>query len=833
MTSEWDNTPWAGSAAQIVSNGLPDLRPASAQKAVYGGSYLNSLQSGPLLSSLQTTPQQRAAAYLRAYKVGWFYKAERKISTDIGMLRRTVSPEVEGDNEREVIEPDVRTPFDQLDPIGQFLRLMERPHPDARGGNNYTGRQLFSETQIRLDMAGTAFWYLEGADFGLPSAIYGISPARLWPEHGNDGALVGWTLDKNAPSGGVPFSLREILPFSYCGVEDGPFGQGVVEAVQANVPLSELMSRHTADVLHTGGRLAGMMWPREKSLGEDEFNDAIRAWRNVTSDPNAARRLLIFPEPMEYAQGASTPAEIGIPELANLDRDTVLSAFPMWPELLGIPMPAGLNASGESRRAIQNAYWEESIHPRVELLEDTIQVGLMSRYEAVVGGSWDFDIEEPNLDDAGSLIEKAGAFKALVSIGFDAKESVAAVGLDGIKWNGLPDLLDPAKQAEMAAQAAEAKPEGGLAVSVNDTSRQDRTETTQPIAKAAKGHEDVARDHVLSLADFLDGQRDRTIEAIKATYPAAKANRKGWATKADPEWWDTAAEDAALRAVVAELYIDAGRASLQVVADALDRSVTSTAVKRIIADLMAYGGERIADINARTLQAITIELAEGSRRGYSITQLIEGVAAENYKGVLEVGLENGVGVWGDARAEMIARTETALSYNRAAIQSYGSFGVQQVQAIDGDGDAECAERNGHIYSIDEALGLTDHPNGTLDWAPLVDKAVHEKAVPDIHLTVNIPDTLAIPAPIVEAPIVNLPAPVVNVEAPVVNVEAPVVTVPAPVVNVAPPDMTIMEAAVLKATSTVTDVRLVENVAPPRKRKVKRDQSGRITEIIEE
>ena len=178
-------------------------------------------------------------------------------------------------------------------------------------------------------------------------------------------------------------------------------------------------------------------------------------------------------------------------------------------------------------------------------------------------------------------------------------------------------------------------------------------------------------------------------------------------------------EDAALKEVLDRLYVEAGRSSLHVVADGLNRTVTNTAVKRVIADLATYGGERIVDINARTLQAITIELAEGTRRGYSINQLIDGVPAEGFKGVLNVGMDNGVGVWGDARAETIARTETALSYNRASLTGYKEFNVRRVLAFDGDKDADCSDRNGREFSIDDALSIADHPNGTLDWAPVV------------------------------------------------------------------------------------------------------------------
>ena len=209
--------------------------------------------------------------------------------------------------------------------------------------------------------------------------------------------------------------------------------------------------------------------------------------------------------------------------------------------------------------------------------------------------------------------------------------------------------------------------------------------------------------------------------SLKAQYKSAPGDKAALLRyiKADPDWWSAAVEDAELANVLRVVYQDSARGGLQNVADSLGRIVPNKAVQRITDDLLTYGGERIADINAKTLQAISIELAEGTRRGYSIAQLIDGVPADEFKGVLNVGLDNGVGVWGDARAETIARTETALSYNRAALSGYREFNVRQVTAIDGDTDIECSTRNGSTMSIDDAYGIADHPNGTLDWVPVV------------------------------------------------------------------------------------------------------------------
>ena len=683
-------------------------------KAVVGGAALTAWANDVHIRSVSDDPCAKAAQFLQAYKVGWFYKAESKISGDIANLSVSVAHEDDtGQNESVVIEPDLFAPWESLDPIGQFLRLMERPNP------NQTGRQLRQKTQIRIDMAGWSYWYLEGAGPAgsglLPTAVYGISPTRLTPSFDKAGAVIGWVLDADQRGGGIPFETYEILAFVNASADDGWAGVGVVEAIWPEVPLSGQIAKHTSDLLSTGGRLAGMLWPKERALDEGEFLDAQRAWRNVASDPNAAKRLLLFPEPMEYAVGASSPAEIGIPDLANLNRDSILTAFPISPYQLGVPMPGGLN-SAQQRVEDRRDYWEGTIHPRVELLEETIQVGFLSLYEAVMGTTYDFDIEIPNLDNAGSLLEKAGAMKALVSLGFTEESAIQALELDSLEWvKPEPMVVPPLPDAS------------GLSISVNDANRGDNSATSQSMGKAYKASAaETARDHVTdpataraktSLEAFFADQKARVLANLRESLPAGKAER----VKAQPTWWDAEFEDEELAKVMQGVYAEVGRGGLQNVADKLDRIIFKGATQSVLADLMTVGGQRIKGINEVTLQNITIELAEGTRRGYSIPQLIDGVPDEGYRGIANLTQ------FSDIRAETIARTETMLSYNRATVTGYGEFGVTHLLAYDGDEDLECAARDGQEFTIEEAAAIDDHPNGTLVWSPVVDKGWHQPA----------------------------------------------------------------------------------------------------------
>jgi hypothetical protein len=140
------------------------------------------------------------------------------------------------------------------------------------------------------------------------------------------------------------------------------------------------------------------------------------------------------------------------------------------------------------------------------------------------------------------------------------------------------------------------------------------------------------------------------------------------------------------------------------------KAAPAGAVERV----MERGAARVTGINETTRDKINEAIGRGLDSGMSVLQVADAIQSG---GVID-GLNMG-SLFDDYRAEMIARTELMDAYNATALASYSEAGVSQVQAIDGDGDEECAARDGQTFDIDEADTIEDHPNGTLDWVPIV------------------------------------------------------------------------------------------------------------------
>jgi len=175
--------------------------------------------------------------------------------------------------------------------------------------------------------------------------------------------------------------------------------------------------------------------------------------------------------------------------------------------------------------------------------------------------------------------------------------------------------------------------------------------------------------------------------------------------------WDPKTEDAALARALTPLHKDAVQAAAK---GAASVGVKADPATGSLAALPGQLAGRVTGINQTTRDALAAVLADGQGRGYTVRQIADGVPADNYPGVS--------GVFAQARgyrADTIAQTETAMAYNLASTAAYRDGGIEQVEVTDGDQDAECAEADGSVWTLDEAeANPLQHPNCTRQFLPL-------------------------------------------------------------------------------------------------------------------
>jgi SPP1 gp7 family putative phage head morphogenesis protein len=540
---------------------------------------------------------------------------------------------------------------------------------------------------------------------------------------------------------------------------------GVAEAAQRKIELDRLTDHHAGGVYGSGGRLTGLIAPKEGvTVNDDQWKQFVNDYRRITDDPDAAKRLQVAKMPLDFTQMTASPKDLQLLDVSKGNRDDILAAWGVPPSQIGIMSARGLN-SGETVKYEEAALWQGAIEPRAEAFRETLQIGLLDRF-ADLGVKVTLVFDYPEFDDEAPLYENAQKAKL---IPLTHNERRALVGLDPLEDEDL------GAQIFMASEMVriDEEPEPALVPPL-------------PVipSPATSDEEEVVADALKARVKPLLGLRAKTEVTweprIRRAVQSVLDDQKGFvlsrtghmlAKPKDTGWWNPEREQKrmmrALEPLVETLAVEVANGASRL---AEKPAKADTILERILAYVRTKVGERVTGINATTRDKIQAAVAEGVEKGMSPAELGK---------VLETSA-----AFDEYRAEMIARTETAYAYNDSAIQSYRELGTEHVQVIDGDRDEICAPVDGATWTMDEALSNPiGHPNCTRDFIPVVVKAAPI-------------DPVVVLAEAMKAYIDRpQPAPVTNVYLPDnkpanVRVESPVINVPeqaAPVVNVTLPE----------------------------------------------
>jgi HK97 family phage portal protein len=227
---------------------------------------------------------------------------------------------------------------------------------------------------------------------------------------------------------------------------------------------------------------------------------------------------------------------------------------------------------------------------------------------------------------------------------------------------------------------------------------------------------------------YLDGQQARILARLGAYGPTKTAHGTptGLLSRkdiSDESLFPTEQEDQLLH----DLYLPAidtfGQQAISVPAGIVGTDSKWEEANPYVQRQRQQIAAKVTRINDTTRSALGEILSVAAERGYSVRQIAQGVPKENFPGVQ--------GVFGasDARAETIARTESAFIFNGATTAAYREAGLSQVYVLDGETDEECAAANGSTWSMEQAeLEPVAHPNCVRSFAPVTSDGSMGEAV---------------------------------------------------------------------------------------------------------
>lgn len=699
MTSEWVGTAWGGTAV--------------AERKAETGPFVTHVQHGAYLLRNTRTPQaMMARAQVAYHRNPWVGSAEATVTRRVAGLPW----HLEDDQDEEYEEPypaDVKLAWD----------LLERPQkaipPEQRDPGLLTRRALVSLISRHLGLCGMAYVYLDSPDInGKPHALLYVNPARVWAAATKQGKITGWILDPTDEygNGGTPLRLDELLPFYLDPPDSGPYGTGLYERAMALAQITDLADQHAAYVLGTGGRLAGIVSPKEGTIPDEQYTVLVREFRNVNEAPDAAKRTTILRGPIDFTQTAASPKDLNLDTLNASNRDNIFAVWGVPPRMAGIPSAAGLN-SGETAKQDEAILMQGPVHDRVVSIRETFQFGLLDRWQDT-GTTIDLEIEEPEYDDRAPMYELA---KSAVDQPLKNMERRELVGLPPFGEKVLGPSGGPLDEevwlpalSTLAYSASQANIPPVVSITSPQLPQLAPTTGTSGMPMAVKASREFLglRKSVdtrwvprvrRTVSDVLRAQRSDVAAKVRAASPDEIARHR----KDAPYWLTTGKEADRLAKLLTPLLASLAETVGKRTGDLLAPKKADPFADKV-ASLIKRVGERITGITETTQRAVADAIAAGFDAGLSPAQIADTIET--------------LPAFDEARAELVARTETMYAYNTAAIESYAEFGVSEVEAIDGDGDEVCAARDGQTYSIADAADIEDHPNGTLDWMPVLGKA---------------------------------------------------------------------------------------------------------------
>jgi hypothetical protein len=665
-------------------------------KATFGRG-VDMMTYGVQVSSLLNDAPSRAGAALAAYQWSpYIRQAERAIKNRLSTIEWWLEDE---DGERITDESPP-----QYIAIRDGIEMPYRPDPDEpESASPKTRAGLWDITLRHMGCAGYGFWYLDNINgFGVPTQTLYINPARLTPYLTDGGQLAGWVLDARSRNP-IKFERKEMILFPLEAADEGFLPTGLVHTVLAKAELSRMADRHASMTLHSGGRRPGIYHPPAGgSIPDDVYENLKRDLRNIVEVPDSVKRSMILKGPVEFDPTDSTMSEMQMLDVLSMTRDDILATWGVPPSQVGYKRESTIGGSADDLDA--ETMWRNAAGPRMATFAEILQTQYLDRYAALPQPIVvTFKYEEPEFDDDAPLYEMA---QKAAGVPMRASERRALINLEPFGDPALDNAIHlPINIVEVGAAPA------------LDPGDMGKAKLASNVIKLRT-----------ALDKFLRDQAERIGRKLEAN--AAHLMRNPPRTLKDiAAWWDQDEEDDKLMRVLRPYIVDAavetGEASR---ARVRGKAVSDTDMESsLLAATLRRLGRRVTDINKTTrdrIRDLTVEALDVGMSPADLGRALRGVVPP---------LEGDLKAWepvingadatfaSELRGETIARTELRVAQNAAQIDSFAALGSERLEVLDGDGDPECAARDGQIVSMDEAenMMLAEHPNGTLTFAPVV------------------------------------------------------------------------------------------------------------------
>ena len=612
-----------------------------------------------------------------------------------------------------------------------MLRLLVRPNPF------YSGTTLWMATLLDWYVDGNAYWIKIRNRAGAVQELWWIPSFLISPKGGSQTFISHY---EYRPAGSlVRLEPDDLVHLRYGLDPDDPRrGRSPLKSVLREVFTDDEAANFTAQLLRNSGVPGIVVSPKDSSELSPEDVAATKAYLADAHTGDRRGEPLVMSGPTNVEQFGFSPSQLDLKSLRRIPEERITG-------VLGIPaIVAGLGA-GLDRSTFANfaeareAAYQENIIPAQRIIGEELRFQLLSDFEE---DPWKFRV---GFDTSKVRVLQEDEQKRAQRLDIGVRGGWVRVDEARRAMGHQAEPEDEIYLRSFATLEVPAGDRGRTIETTQETAKPDPAEPKREIKSDAKrvpsardlqslivSLEREGRQLSAAFAEELEAAFDDLGRLAERTFAA---NIGADALRSRTNGQRKAANEEIAARVVQEMGIDEWIRAKMLATYSVHYRRTAEATAQTIGAAIGVGTSLTDEQMLRVIERggtrlALLEVARDTREA-----IIRGVAAgrEASLGPIavarqirdEVPAGRFVNAGPKYRAELIARTETKYAQNVSSLETYnGADTVEAVIAFDarlGESDEDCEARNGQTFTFEEAEAelASEHPNGTLSFAPLV------------------------------------------------------------------------------------------------------------------
>ena len=571
---------------------------------------------------------------------------------------------------------------------GNIVDVWQKANPEQ------TSFELVRDLHAQLKASGNAYLVME--DFGTRRVqeLWLMPPQFVQPIVGDHRRPEAYVFIRGGRRESIP--AENVIHFKGYNPDFEPVGASDLETAELEYSTRYDVGRLMQAFVRNGGMPAGY-WKATTTAGkpialtEPQVNQMkARLDRLYAGIRNAFRAHIV--SDLEFDRAGLTPDEMKLMEIATLSDETICRALGVPPWLVGIKEKAsGISDKGGAAKADMRVYWQNTIMPETAMRDAILTEKLAPRFGNGIRVRTDYSTVQ-DLNE--SLIANAANAVSLVGKVLTSNEMRASVGKpprpepEADRLYLLVTPPDPAKAdpgsppaAKDGAPADEKPARAAERMIDGDTKREERRRAASANLRRYERKLETA------FGEMLQRQRDRICTALENRQGRALSKRSidiDEIVMPDPE------DEDAIARILAGLIADRGEEALADLALELEMAFNA---QRTSGWIKANAQRVLTQVDETTREAVREVMAQSLSLNESMSQLVERIRA--------------LPEFDNARAALIARTESTGAYNYASREAWAQSGVVMKQewlsARDSAARDTNAEADGQVVNLDETF----------------------------------------------------------------------------------------------------------------------------------